>query len=203
MEEVQGQTPIQEQTEPQSAPDSRSDTTIEARDEGNPEARPEGEAAPAREAPEAEPPAQEERPETEERRSEPREGREERAVRFRQAAYDILRGWVEEGERLQGLYPDFRLAKEAEDPAFRSLLKGGVSVQAAYEALHPEALEARLAEQLRRRDAAARARDLARPSEGALHARRPITTRPDLASLSRSQREDVARRVMKGERIEG
>lgn len=57
-------------------------------------------------------------------------------ARFQQQADSILNRWMEQGEKLKEIYPGFDFETESENPQFMSLLKAGVDVQAAYQAVH-------------------------------------------------------------------
>lgn len=126
--------------------------------------------------------------------------------KYREARVDqICADWQEEGQALQHQYPGFVLEQELNDPAFAGMLRAGVPLRTAYEARHLEELlggamqyaadKATAAAELR---AAARAQ---RPAENGLTPRSSSVMQPDVNALTLAQREQIERRVAKGERI--
>ena len=99
-------------------------------------------------------------------------------------------------------YPEFDLEKESADPAFMRLIDAGVDLRTAYEVTHrdtvfPAALRAALEQETRRllqqHGSAAQ-----RISEGS---RAASVARASYAADTRSAREALERRAMKGEKI--
>jgi hypothetical protein len=121
------------------------------------------------------------------------------------AAEQIRRGWVRDGEALRGIYPDFALAAEVQNPDFARLLKAGVSVRTAYEACHLRDLLGGAMQYTADRVAAgvaARVADRAnRPPENGATPGAGAVLKTDVNSLTRAQREQIERRVAHGERI--
>ena len=111
------------------------------------------------------------------------EAREAQARRQQALGAKYL-GWMQEGDRLRETdYPSFDFRRESGDPVFRQLLDAGISVKTAYEALHPEEL---------RRALTALAEPVPVPEEEP-----PF----DVRRLTREEREELARRAARGERI--
>lgn len=107
-----------------------------------------------------------------------------------------------ESEEVTRDYPSFDLEKERADPLFARLVEAGVDLRTAYEVTHrdsvfPVALRAALEEQtaliMQERGSAAQ-----RISEGS---RAAAVASPRLSADTRSAREALERRAMKGERI--
>ena len=119
-------------------------------------------------------------------------------------AKDIYAGWLQEAEALTQIYPMFSLDAERQNPKFVGLLKGGATLQEAYEVIHrDEVLGGAMrytAEQVSKKMAAGIAAKTARPQEnGSSHATAVLKNSP--ASMTKSEREAIARRVMRGETI--
>lgn len=57
-------------------------------------------------------------------------------ARFQEQADAIMTRWMNQGEELKTIYPGFDFETESENPQFMSLLKAGVDVRAAYQAVH-------------------------------------------------------------------
>lgn len=122
-----------------------------------------------------------------------------------QEAKGLYNAWLRQSQETKSLYPDFSMEHSLADPRFRALLRGGADVRTAYEALHIEriipaamsvaakAVEARLARSI--------ATSSSRPAENAMGSRAAAVIRTDVSSLSKSDIEDVARRVARGERV--
>ncbi|MBE5801079.1 MAG: hypothetical protein E7319_02215 [Clostridiales bacterium] len=67
--------------------------------------------------------------------------REALAERERQEARDnVYKDWVEQGEKLKAVYPEFRLDVEAQNEGFVRLLQNGIDVKTAYEVVHKDEL---------------------------------------------------------------
>lgn len=113
--------------------------------------------------------------------------------------------WGREGKDLEKAYPRFRLEQAAKDPRFLQLLQGGLSVRTAYEALHMDAVKHSLARAVARateqtlRENLRRSAD--RPVENGCAAHSGVLMKTDVSRLSRRDREDMARRAQRGERI--
>lgn len=130
-----------------------------------------------------------------------------------EAVQQKLAEWNEQAEQVKALYPDFDLAKQANDPItgvkFMQLLQGGlVNVQEAYELVNPQAKEARIANgaamvaQLTQRQTldTIRAKG-ARPAENGAGGA-PVKTGLDVSRLTREQRQELADRARRGETID-
>ena len=127
----------------------------------------------------------------------------EQVKRLREAAARQRAGqWAQEAEELAELYPQFDVEGELSDPALAALLtrRGRpMSLRAAFEALHFEELreqigreaEARAMEELRARQQ--------RPVENGAAVQRGFQA-PG-GHMSRKEREALARRAARGERI--
>lgn len=113
--------------------------------------------------------------------------------------------WLRQAKELRGRYPSFDLGQEARDPRFRSLIGSGVPLRTAFEVLHqreilPAAMEysARKAEERLADSVIAGQR---RPAEGAMGGQSPVLSKRDVNRLTRAERDDIERRVARGEKI--
>lgn len=113
--------------------------------------------------------------------------------------------WYKEAEKVKELYPSFDFKTEAQNPEFLSLLKHGNSVEHAYKVLHFDELTqnaARVAAQTADAQAQARIKAKAsRPSENGISSKSAVIVKNDVASLTRKERAEIARRVQRGEKI--
>ena len=138
-----------------------------------------------------------------------RENAELKAMRQRQAAdqqmQQKMNQWYAEAESVKKLYPSFDFKTEAADPNFRGLLKAGISVQQAYELKHMDEIKAgtaRAAAQTAGQQMAARIQNKAsRPAENGTSSQSAVIVKSDVHSLTRAERQEIARRAQRGEKI--
>ena len=160
----------------------------------------EGEAAPA--VPAAPQPEPEARPEPPVQRPElpPLSGL---ACSTRTAVQGLHARWAAEEAAMRRSQPDFNLQKELRSPEMRRLMQlPGMRVQDAYRLTHydenlrtaAQAVEQGVVERIQQR--------AARPTENGIRPGGAATVRPDVASMTRAQREALERRVLHGAQIE-
>ena len=116
-----------------------------------------------------------------------------------------LSDWLRQAEVTKSRYPSFDLQQEARDPRFRSLLRSGVPLQTAFEVLHQqEILPAAMAYSARRAEERMADSVIAgqlRPAEGAMGGQSPVLSKRDVKCLTRAERDEIDRRVARGEKI--
>lgn len=127
-----------------------------------------------------------------------------------QKANETYQGWIDQAEQLQNYYPDFNLDNEVNNEEtgerFVSMLSKGIDVKTAYEIIHMDELMggamAKTANVVREKTYnEIRTRGM-RPSEngGAGNAAaKPMQLDP--AKMTKKQRDEYARRAMRGETI--
>ena len=159
-----------------------------------------GEAAPA--VPAALQPEPEARPEPPVQRPElpPLSGL---ACSTRTAVQGLHARWAAEEAAMRRSQPDFNLQKELRSPEMRRLMQlPGMRVQDAYRLTHydenlrtaAQAVEQGVVERIQQR--------AARPTENGIRPGGAATVRPDVASMTRAQREALELRVLHGAQIE-
>lgn len=129
----------------------------------------------------------------------------QRRQQSEQAAQQQLQNWYKEGEQVKDLYPDFDLSRESQNPQFLSMLKAGVPVQHAYEVVHMDNIKAVVAQSTAKQTEkqvvdGIRAKG-ARPPENGTSSQSAFVVRDDPHRWSKKDREEVARRVARGETI--
>ena len=135
-----------------------------------------------------------------------RQKAEQLAQQYREdSAQQIYDQWQEEGRMLAEEYPTFCMEEELTDDAFVKLLCAGIPLRTAYEARHLDEIlggamqyaadKAAAAAELR---AAARG---ARPAENGTTPSAGSVMQTNVNALTLAQREQIERRVAKGERI--
>ena len=125
-------------------------------------------------------------------------------ARGAQAAVQGLHArWAAEEAAMRRSQPDFNLQKELRSPEMRRLMQlPGMRVQDAYRLTHydenlrtaAQAVEQGVVERIQQR--------AARPTENGIRPGGAATVRPDVASMTRAQREALERRVLHGAQIE-
>ena len=111
--------------------------------------------------------------------------------------------WAAEEAALRRRQPEFSLQKELRDPEMRRLMQlPGMRVQDAYRLVHyndslnraAQAVEQGVVQRIQQR--------ASRPTENGIRPGGAATIHPDVASMSRAQREALDRRVLHGAQIE-
>jgi len=122
-----------------------------------------------------------------------------------QAAQQQLQNWYAEGDKVKAVYPAFDLAAESKNPDFLRMLKSGVPVQHAYEVLHLEDIKQGVAQstakQTERQVVSGIQAKGNRPAENGTSSQSAFTVKDDPHKWSKKDREEVARRVARGEQI--
>ena len=120
-----------------------------------------------------------------------------------QAVDALHRRWAAEEAMMRRAVPEFSLQKELADPEMRRLMQlPGMRVQDAYRLAHYEdalrttaqTVEQGVVERVQQR--------AARPLENGLRPGAAASVRPDVAAMTRAQREALERRVLHGAQIE-
>ena len=121
----------------------------------------------------------------------------------RTAVQGLHARWAAEEAAMRRSHPDFNLQKELRSPEMRRLMQlPGMRVQDAYRLAHydenlrtaAQAVEQGVVERIQQR--------AARPTENGIRPGGAATVRPDVASMTRAQREALERRVLHGAQIE-
>lgn len=115
--------------------------------------------------------------------------------------------WLNQAEAAKAVYPTLDLRAElAADPQFGQMLKVGIPVQKAYEVLHMDSLKASVAQGAaslteKRVTDNIRAKG-ERPAENGAAARNNgVVIKSDVSKLTKADREEIARRAQRGEKI--
>lgn len=113
--------------------------------------------------------------------------------------------WMGQAEQTQAIYPSFNLEAEMQNPRFLDLLRSNVDVRTAYEVLHKDEIipafaqhTAKVVEQKLTNKIIANG---ARPIENGNTSQSAVITKSDVSQLSKEDRQEIARRVARGEKI--
>lgn len=131
----------------------------------------------------------------------------EEAQKRQQASNEIYGKWVQEAETLKQKYrlTDFSLDTEVQNPDFVAILKANGSVEAAYKATHFDQMltgaMAATADNVGKAIAKSVTSRTKRPTEGAVSSQPGVEVKSDVSKLTKADREEIARRVARGEVI--
>lgn len=120
-------------------------------------------------------------------------------------AEKVYASWMQQAEEVKAIYPGFDLAEELQNEQFQQLVRSNVPIQTAFEVLHKDEIipaamqytakqvEGKLANKIRAGQN--------RPAEGAMRSQNAVVTKSDVSQLTKADRQEIARRVARGERI--
>ena len=117
----------------------------------------------------------------------------------------LYASWMEQAEQAKSVYPTFDLRAEMQNPRFIDLLRSNVDVRTAYEVLHkdeiiPAAMQftAKAVEQKLTNKIIANG---SRPAENGTNSQSATVVKSDVSQLSKADRQEIIRRVQRGEKI--
>ena len=120
-------------------------------------------------------------------------------------ASKLYASWMQQAEQAKAVYPTFDLRAEMQNPRFVDLLRSNVDVRTAYEVLHkdeiiPAAMQftAKTVEQKLTNKIIANG---ARPAENGINSQSATVVKSDVSQLSKADRQEIIRRVQRGEKI--
>lgn len=113
--------------------------------------------------------------------------------------------WLQQAEETKKVYPGFDLNAEMENDKFMDLLKSNINVRTAYEVLHmneiiPAAMQfsAKTVESNLVKKIASGA---SRPAENGMNSGSAAVVKSDVSQLTKADRQEIIRRVARGEKI--
>lgn len=113
--------------------------------------------------------------------------------------------WLQQADSVKSVYPSFDLRAELNNPQFVNLLRSNVDVRTAYEVLHkdeiiPAAMQftAKTVEQKLTNKIMSGG---ARPMENGMNSQSAAVVKSDVSQLSKADRQEIIRRVQRGEKI--
>lgn len=120
-------------------------------------------------------------------------------------AAKLYSAWMDQAKQTQAVYPTFNLEAELQNPRFVDLLRSNVDVRTAYEVLHkdeiiPAAMQftAKQVEQKLTNKIIANGQ---RPMENGTSSQSSAITKRDVTALSKADRDEIERRVRRGDKI--
>lgn len=128
------------------------------------------------------------------------------AARKRSFVEQKMKAWQDEAATLKGKYPSFSFESDSANPQFMSMLRSGVSIEAAYRALHHDEIVAGEVSNAKAQTEKALVDNIrakgSRPAENGTSGASTFTYKSDVSKLNKADRAEIARRVARGERIE-
>jgi hypothetical protein len=120
-------------------------------------------------------------------------------------ANKLYAGWMQQAEEAKKVYPSFDLRAEMNNPKFVDLLRSNIDVRTAYEVLHkdeiiPAAMQF-TAKTVESKIAKKIAANGARPAENGMSSGSAAVVKSDVSQLSKADRQEIIRRVQRGEKI--
>lgn len=125
--------------------------------------------------------------------------------RTRENADRLYRSWMNQADQIKGVYPTFNLEAEMQNPRFTDLLRNGIDLRTAYEVLHkdeiiPAAMQF-TAQNVQQKLTNKIIANGARPTENGISSQSSVVVKSDVSQLSKADRQEIARRVARGEKI--
>lgn len=131
---------------------------------------------------------------------------EESRIR-RENSERIYNGWLEEAEQLKAKYglENFSLEEEAQNEDFVKLLSNGISLESAYKAMHMDDMiggaMVKTATTIKEKMSNSIQSRQSRPSENGINNTSSNNFKSDVKSLTKADRDEIERRVMRGANI--
>ena len=123
----------------------------------------------------------------------------------RENADRLYQSWMNQAEQIKGVYPSFTLEAEMQNPRFTDLLRNGIDLRTAYEVIHkdeiiPAAMQF-TAQNVQQKLTNKIIANGARPTENGISSQSSVVVKSDVSQLSKADRQEIARRVARGEKI--
>ena len=113
--------------------------------------------------------------------------------------------WMQQAEEAKRIYPNLNHEQEAKNPQFVRLLNSGVDVGTAYKAIHmdeliPAAMQY-TAKQVEQKLTNKIVANGSRPTENGISSQGATVVKSDVSKLTKADRQEIFRRVARGEKI--
>ena len=126
-------------------------------------------------------------------------------ISTKENAAKIYQGWLEQAEEAKKYYPSLDLETEMQNPKFVDLLRNNIDVKTAFQVLHqdeimPAAMQytAKAVEQKLTNNIIANGQ---RPTENGNSSQSASVIKSDVSLLTKADRQEIIRRVARGEKI--
>ena len=126
-------------------------------------------------------------------------------ISTKENAAKIYQGWLEQAEEAKNFFPSLDLETEMQNPEFVNLLRNNVSVKAAYQVIHQDDImrgamqyTAKTIENKLTNNIIANGQ---RPTENGNSSQSASVIKSDVSQLTKADRQEIIRRVARGEKI--
>ena len=126
-------------------------------------------------------------------------------ISTKENAAKIYQGWLDQAEAAKQFYPSLDLETEMQNPRFVDLLRNNIDVKTAFQVLHqdeilPAAMQytAKAVEQKLTNNIIANGQ---RPTENGNSSQSASVIKSDVSQLTKADRQEIIRRVARGEKI--
>lgn len=113
--------------------------------------------------------------------------------------------WARQAEELKQKFPSFDLVEELKNPVFAGAVKAGATIEGAFHGVHYNEIVPAAMQYAARTTESNVANKIAtgasRPAENGVGAGSTAVIKSDVSQLSRADREEIIRRVQRGEKI--
>lgn len=112
--------------------------------------------------------------------------------------------WMRQAEEAKKIYPSLDLNAELKNPTFQSLLKSNIDVRTAYQVIHQDEIIPAAMQHAAKAVEEKLARSMAsggRPAENGVTPSAPALVKNDVSQLTKADRQEIIRRVQRGEKI--
>ncbi len=121
------------------------------------------------------------------------------------AVQQMVQGWMQQAEALQADYPDFDWMAEMDDPNFVNAIKAGVPMKMVYEGKYHQQMVASSVQATRAQTEKSVADSIrakgSRPAENGASSQSAFTTKMDVNKMTKKDINDIANRVLRGEKV--
>ena len=126
-------------------------------------------------------------------------------ISTKENAAKIYQGWLDQAEEAKNFFPSLDLETEMQNPEFVNLLRNNVSVKAAYQVIHQDEImrgamqyTAKTIENKLTNNIIANGQ---RPTENGNSSQSASVIKSDVSQLTKADRQEIIRRVARGEKI--
>lgn len=120
-------------------------------------------------------------------------------------ARTVYAEWMQQAEAVKQMYPSFDLQTECQNETFVQLLRNNIDVKTAYEVLHRDDILGGAMAYTAQKTREAMVNDIRtrgmRPSENGLSSNAAAVVKTDVNKMTKAEREEIEKRVLRGERI--
>ena len=120
-------------------------------------------------------------------------------------ANKLYAAWMNQADEVKKVYPSFDMKAEMNNPKFVELLRSNIDVRTAYEVTHKDEIISGAmqftAKTVEQKIANKIASGGNRPSENGMRSQSAAVVKSDVSQLSRADRQEIIRRVQRGEKI--